>query len=184
MKTALKIVITGGPGTGKSSLLDLLRQKGYRCENEVAREVIRDQLLINGNLVPWADLLGYSKLVFNRIAQVTKEADQFSVTIFDRSAVDVIAYLRHGEIPVPEYMMEAVQKLGYHKTVFFAPFWPQIYLNDAERKENAQLAEEISDALNETYRLLGFEVCQLEKVSAQTRANFIEQYVENLANNE
>ena len=39
-----KILITGGPGTGKTTLVDELRKKGYVCSEEIVRnykEVIK-----------------------------------------------------------------------------------------------------------------------------------------------
>ena len=34
-----KIVITGGPGSGKTSLIDFLEENGYQCQNEISRQV-------------------------------------------------------------------------------------------------------------------------------------------------
>ncbi len=41
MKTR-KIVITGGPGTGKTSVIEGLEEHGYFCLHEVSREIIRE----------------------------------------------------------------------------------------------------------------------------------------------
>ena len=35
-----KIVITGGPGTGKSSIINELTKRGYTCYEEISRQVI------------------------------------------------------------------------------------------------------------------------------------------------
>ena len=34
-----KIVLIGGPGTGKTSVLNALKEKGFYCFDEVSREV-------------------------------------------------------------------------------------------------------------------------------------------------
>lgn len=180
MEKPLKLIITGGPGTGKSSVLEILRSRGIRCENEIARQVIHEQMLLQSDLVPWLNLLEYSKLVFEKIARVAKNADQYPLTVFDRSTIDVIAYLRHGGIDVPDYMKAQTDRLGYHRLVFFTPFWPEIYLNDTERKETGEIAEEISRFLKETYEFCGFEVLELPKVSAPERSIIISNYIENL----
>ena len=39
-----RVIITGGPGTGKSTLLNLLEKRGYHCHQEISRAVIRQQL--------------------------------------------------------------------------------------------------------------------------------------------
>ncbi|MEC7173627.1 MAG: AAA family ATPase, partial [Bacteroidota bacterium] len=35
-----KIVISGGPGSGKTTLVNLLKDKGYRCFEEFSRILI------------------------------------------------------------------------------------------------------------------------------------------------
>lgn len=39
-KNQQKIVLIGGPGTGKSTVLNKLREKDFFCFDEVSREVI------------------------------------------------------------------------------------------------------------------------------------------------
>ena len=34
-----KIVITGGPGTGKTTLLHSLKKRGFHCMDEISREI-------------------------------------------------------------------------------------------------------------------------------------------------
>ena len=56
-------VLTGGPGTGKTSLINGLSEKGYCCIPEVAREIIKKQVNNRGSALPWADKNGYAKLM-------------------------------------------------------------------------------------------------------------------------
>ena len=34
-----KVVITGGPGTGKTSIINHLKENGYLCYDEISREI-------------------------------------------------------------------------------------------------------------------------------------------------
>ncbi len=43
-----RIIITGAPGTGKTTLIEALRNSGLRCMAEPAREVIAEQRAIDG----------------------------------------------------------------------------------------------------------------------------------------
>ena len=42
MERNLKVVITGGPGSGKSSLIAALKKKGHLCYKEFSRQLIDD----------------------------------------------------------------------------------------------------------------------------------------------
>ena len=48
-------VITGGPGTGKTTVLRELERRGFAVEEEVARRIIREQMESGGNALPWGD---------------------------------------------------------------------------------------------------------------------------------
>ena len=48
-------VLTGGPGSGKTTLIDALAARGYACSLEAGRAVIRHQQDIGGNALPWGD---------------------------------------------------------------------------------------------------------------------------------
>ncbi|MDZ7846617.1 MAG: AAA family ATPase [Owenweeksia sp.] len=39
-----RVIITGGPGTGKTSVLSILSQLGYPTHEEISRKVIREEL--------------------------------------------------------------------------------------------------------------------------------------------
>lgn len=53
-------VLTGGPGGGKSTVLDILDGMGYHTVREAGRKIIRSQAETGGNAVPWADTARYA----------------------------------------------------------------------------------------------------------------------------
>lgn len=60
------IILTGGPGSGKTSIIESLKQKGYQCVEEVGRQIIQVQLAIGGNAVHWGDRLKFQDLMLER----------------------------------------------------------------------------------------------------------------------
>ncbi|MDB0043619.1 ATP-binding protein, partial [Flavobacteriaceae bacterium] len=38
-----KILITGGPGTGKTELINELENQGFNCEKEISREITESE---------------------------------------------------------------------------------------------------------------------------------------------
>ncbi len=89
-------VLTGGPGTGKTSLINGLSEKGYRCIPEVAREIIKNQVSNRGSALPWADKNGYAKLMWTESVNayeqtlINHESDR---VFFDRGLLDTICYM-------------------------------------------------------------------------------------------
>ena len=45
-------VITGGPGSGKSTLIAALEAEGFPCSAEAGRAIIRQQAAISGRALP------------------------------------------------------------------------------------------------------------------------------------
>ena len=60
-----KIVITGAPGTGKTTIINQLKSLGYSCSDEISREIIAEQIAAGGDILPWKDLTVFSKSVFS-----------------------------------------------------------------------------------------------------------------------
>ena len=65
------------------------------------------------------------------------------------------------------------QASRYHRRVFFAPPWPEIYETDPERRHGFDVALAEYSRLLETYPSLGYEVLILPKVGVSERANFV-----------
>src|SRR3546814_9419519 len=56
-------VITGGPGSGKSTLIEALAVEGFDHMPEAGRAIIRDQVAIGGAALPWADRAAFAELM-------------------------------------------------------------------------------------------------------------------------
>jgi predicted ATPase len=48
-------VLTGGPGSGKTTLIEALNARGYATTEEAGRGVIREEMRNNGSGLPWVD---------------------------------------------------------------------------------------------------------------------------------
>jgi predicted ATPase len=58
-------VLTGGPGSGKSTLVDALQKAGHCRSVEAGRGVIQEQVAIGGRAVPWVDPLAFAELMLS-----------------------------------------------------------------------------------------------------------------------
>lgn len=172
------IIISGGPGSGKSTLIDALERQGFSRTMEAGRAIIQDQVAIDGKALPWDDRVLFAELMLSWEMRSHKAAQALARPVFfDRGVPDVIGYLRLCELPVPPHMHEAAKVIQYNRTVFLAPPWSEIFGQDAERKQDFDEALRTFDAMEQIYTELGYEIALLPKSSVQERVNFICEYL-------
>jgi len=170
------IVISGGPGSGKSTLIDALEKDGFTRTVEAGRAIIQDQVAIGGNALPWKDPALFAELMLCwEMRSHAMAQHQPGTVFFDRGVPDVIGYLTLCGLPVRRHMEEAARQIGYNRTVFLAPPWAEIFGQDAERKQNFDEAVRTFEAMDKTYRRLGYEIALLPKSSVEERVRFIRQ---------
>ena len=167
-----RYIITGGPGSGKSSLLAALINKSYQGFEEISRIIIREQHEAGGNKVPWKNLAAFAELCYERMSAQLNECQSNCTCFYDRGLPDIIAYVRRGGLNVPDKYFEKAK--SYNRIVFLAPPWQEIFVNDNERPESFEDSVEIYKFLKSTYEELGFSIVELPKVSIEERVCFIE----------
>ncbi|MNT27749.1 hypothetical protein D3C72_1633920 [compost metagenome] len=59
--------------------------------------------------------------------------------------------------------------MRYDRSVFIAPVWPEIFAQDAERRQDLDEAQRTFDAMTEVYPRFGYELIELPKASVAER---------------
>src|SRR5678815_759908 len=59
-------VVSGGPGSGKTTVLEELARRGYRFAREIARQIIQQEVQSRGTALPWGDREAYTRLMLAR----------------------------------------------------------------------------------------------------------------------
>jgi len=168
-------VVTGGPGSGKTSLIKALTRRGFLSMPEAGRAIIRDQVRIGGTSVPWADRSMFAELMLGWELRSWHEAAALNgPVLMDRGIPDVVGYLTLCGLPVPAHAEAAASLYSYNKSVFIAPCWDAIFTQDTERKQDAQEAEATGRIMAETYARLGYQLIELPMASVAERADFVE----------
>lgn len=168
-----RIVITGGPGSGKTTLIDALGNMGYPVHQERARELIKDADLGLHRSSPWLDHKDFADKVFEARMKDYEQAEFGSFNFYDRGLPDTLAYLKRDGHSIPDDWISLVMAHRYEKTVFIAPPWEEIYSADKERKETTDELESIHEHLFDTYENLGYQLIELPKASVESRQQFI-----------
>ena len=168
-----KIVITGAPSTGKTTIINALKKEGYSCAEEISRELIAEQIDIGGNILPWKDQIAFENQIANRRYKQYLTSPENCICFFDRSSIDCIAYLKANNLETSAEILEIIKNCEFNSNIFYTPIWKEIYTNDSERKESIESAITIEKSLLETYNFFGYTLIEIPKLTTGERVDFI-----------
>lgn len=169
-----RIVITGGPGTGKSSIIDKLKERGHICFDEISRQVTLEarksgieQLFITQPLL-------FSELLLEGRVKQFKETDKHdnSTVFLDRGIPDVLAYMEYFGSDYPEDFINICQKNTYDVVFILAP-WHEIFRSDSVRYETFEQSELIHEQLIKTYKTFNYHLIPVPFDTVENRVDFI-----------
>ncbi|MCV3736292.1 AAA family ATPase [Rhizobium sp. TRM96647] len=168
------VLLSGCSGGGKSTLLTALRAQGFPAFEEPGRQVVKEQMLIDGPGLPWRDQALFAELcVFCAIQQMQAAAESAGPVFFDRGIVDAVAFFDYLGRDVPVHLERAARLLRYNATVFLTPPWPEIYAGDDERRHSYDEAVAQYDASLKTFARLGYRPVELPRASVGERVDFV-----------
>lgn len=178
-RAAQRIVITGGPSTGKTSIINELVSRGFRCLEEISRQVILEARQQGIEQLFLTDPLLFSqKLLDGRISQFHEALAFNDERVFlDRGIPDIVAYMDYIGDAYPAHFVAACENHIYDKVFILRP-WEAIYQSDSERYENYGQALKIHDHLLDAYQRYGYELLDVPFESVEKRAAFIVNSIE------
>lgn len=171
-------IITGGPGSGKTTLIESLANKGLHVVQESAREIIQSQHSTAGNATQTGDLEAFCQLLLKKdlehyLAQQAASGPVF----FDRSLVDLGAFadVVEGEKwqATFQQVLSAIAHYRYNSTVFILPPWESIYHQDQERKHTFEQATTAYERLKRAYQQANYHLVECPKIDTDKRVEFL-----------
>ena len=176
-----RIVITGGPGSGKTTLINHIKRLGYSTMEEVSREIINearkegiDQLFLTD------PMLFSQKLLESRLLQFEKAKELDTDYVFyDRATPDITAYM---DFIGSQYSAEFEKPCYTHlyDCIFLLPPWELIYTKDNERYETFTQAKKIYKSLCDGYKKYGYTIIEVPQASIEQRWDFISNYLKKI----
>jgi predicted ATPase len=153
MEDKIRIPITGGPSTGKTTLLEALAQRGFKVIPEIARIIIEEEMKKDSECLPWKNLYLFQQKVA-RLQLEQEHSYDGTHFLLDRGIVDGHGFSINGKIPTPELITEVgMQRYPLVLILDRLPF----YKNDSARKETEQEAISIHRNLYRAYRETGHD---------------------------
>ena len=171
-----RVLITGGPGTGKTSLINELKRNGYNCCEEIVRKITLTKRKEGHKQYFLSNPLDFSLQLFDqRLTQYNKKHD-YDTIIYDRGPIDVLAYLDFKSILIPKNLIKKSKKLSYKYSFILNP-WKEIYVNDDIRYETFEECKKIHSDLIKKYNEFGIKLIIVPEGNLAERYKFVQSYI-------
>lgn len=168
----LGIALTGGPGSGKSTVLAALHQRGYVCVPESARDIIRER--VRRGLAKRPSPHEFAQETLRRDIEQYRRVQQMAGPVFfDRSAVDALGMLDESDPSSATEIQDLLAEFKYFETAFCFPPWREIYRTDSERDQSFREAVAVYDAVTTWYRRCGYQVVDVPLGDVGSRCDFV-----------
>jgi predicted ATPase len=174
VKNSRLYVITGASGAGKSTLVAALQEAGFSVVPEAALAILQEQQECGGTILPWIDRAAFMEEVLARNV-VNHQAAQSTAepVFFDRGIPECLAWLQLSGVELECRHIAAAAQHRYAPDVFVAEPWPQVYVQNAERRASFERAVRSFEPTVAAYTTAGYRTTVLPKVSVQDRVAFV-----------
>ena len=180
-----KIPISGGPGTGKTTLINQIQTvlPNAYIVPEPAEIVITAELALAEKetdyipAVPWIDYSRFGPKVAAKSEQLESEIPAGTELVLqDRSLIDTIAYCRiEGFETFIPTVLKKIAKANYAFAFFCEPVG--VYTSTEVRHEDREKAQQTHQQLKKAYSESGLEVVELPSVSVEKRLQLLKKVI-------
>ncbi|NNE77231.1 MAG: ATP-binding protein [Pricia sp.] len=180
-----RVVITGGPSTGKTSVIKSLEELGFTCVHELIRSMTSAEkneenadVFVTNPILSVNDPKKFNQQLLEGRIEQYKNTQNFDIDLvfFDRGIPDVHAYMNCFGLPYDEKFEEPCYTYRYHQIFLFPP-WRDIHVIDNERFESYEESVQIYECLKKTYENFGYPITQVPKGSVEERTTFIKDFL-------
>ena len=168
-----RIVLAGGPSTGKTSVLNELKKLGFVCYDEAARDILSDYSSKGSSFK--LDPIKISREILSKRDNDYNDSLRISckndIIFYDRGVHEITAYLRFIN-QSNDYWEELLKNYKYD-VVFIFPSWKEIYTKDDNRTEEYEEAMKISPFIYQIYDESSILSIEVPNISVKERVEFI-----------
>ena len=175
-----KIVISGGPGGGKTTIINSLKNLGYFCYDEISRDLIEKSKKNGCQNLFIENPLKFSKILWKKREQQYKNSiiqKKYDKVFFDRSLVDIISYLEF--IGKRDLNLEKRIISYNYDIVFLIKPTKKFYRKDFSRYEDFSESLKIHSILKKNYQK-NFKTIKVPFKNLSKRLNFIIKFCKKL----
>lgn len=164
-------VITGAPSSGKTTIINLLKNKGFNVVYEMARIYI-DQKISEGKKIEEirGDEATFQEKILKLKIEAEKKLSKEEITFFDRGIPDSDAYATLRGARQNDFLKQAIIHSRYKK-VFLLDLLE--YEKDYARTETLEEQTKIHNLLEESYRKTNVDIVRVSVMPPAERLDFI-----------
>lgn len=165
-------VLTGGPSTGKTTLLGEIEKLGHKTVPEAARTVIEEAFKKGISVEELRkDEEHFQNEVIKLKIKLENELDNDTLTFLDRGMQDTLAYMRYYGFKVDRSAKSLFNTAKYRKVFLLEPL--PTFKNDLARTEDLSFTKKIHKLLLEAYSEYGMEPIVIASDSLENRLKLI-----------
>ncbi len=177
-----KIVITGGPGSGKTEIIKELENRGYYVKHEIVRILYKKGKKKGVNAFKKDPFEFSEKLLEYRINQFDSSSKinyniEKPYIFFDRGIHDTFAYLNFLK---KNYNCKNIIFSFSYDFVFLLNPWKKIYVNDNERMESFSDSRKLFNSIKLIYSEAKIKSKIILNDSVENRVDYIINYLNHI----
>ena len=164
-------VITGGPCTGKTTVVELLASRGYETTIEHARHYIDTQKIKGKSMAEIKKNKEEFQLAVLKM-QIKEETslDTQNLVFLDRALPDTLAYYKFLNLEIDDQVLEMCNKFCYKK-IFILDRLPLV--NDYARREDEEEQKIIHELIIDVYNSYPCPIVHVPVLPKEERVDFI-----------
>ncbi|MEK7530859.1 MAG: ATP-binding protein [Patescibacteria group bacterium] len=164
-------VITGGPSSGKTTTVELLKQRGYETTIEHARHYIDTQRVTGKSTKEIkANQLEFQHRVLDMQIEEERTLPRDVVVFLDRALPDILAYYHFLGLPEDTKLTKALERVDYKKVFILDPL---PLAPDYARTEDESAQKKIHALITKVYESLPAPVVRVPVLPREERVDFI-----------
>jgi len=170
-----RYVLTGGPGFGKSTLVNELAKKGFYAVPEAARILVEEDQKKPGYKI-WKDLseteiIDFQQRLLAKQLELEKIIPYDMDAFLDRSTIDNVAYFNLKRIRPSDNIVSEASNAKFDKVFLLEAL--SNYGSDAVRYESLSEAIEIEECAIRTYNSFRYDLVRVPSMPIEDRVKFV-----------
>lgn len=169
-----RIVISGSPGSGKTTLIERFGDLGHPIFSEYSRTLIEAAIKEGKNQYFQSNPQEFSEALFSGRKKQFEALEELKIdspyVFYDRGIHDIYAYLKAINKD-SKFWYDRVSKFQYDLVFLLAP-WKEIYITDHQRLETFDESKHYYSFIKYIYSQ-SHKIIQVPEGNVESRINFI-----------